>query len=233
MSRLSFLLISAAVLFQGGGVARAAPPSRMEIAYELSRNGSALADIVERLEHADGKYQLIETWKGRGLYALLGTAKRSSRGAVGADGLRPFEFSDERTGRNTSRASFDWSAKTLTMQYKGDPQTVPMPANAQDRLSFLLAFAFVPPGAEPVGVSVADGGSISTYVFEVVARERVKTPAGEFDAVKLARRKDGPEDRRSTEIWLAASRGHVPVRILVTEKDGTRLDQVAVRISSP
>jgi Protein of unknown function (DUF3108) len=233
MSRWFFLLTSGLVVVMGGRAALAAPPSRMEITYELSRNGSALADIIENLQHGDGKYELIETWKGRGLYALLGTAKRSSRGAVAPDGLRPIEFSDERTGRKTSRASFDWSAKTLTMQYKGDPQTVPMPANAQDRLSFLLAFAFAPPGPKPVGVSVADGGSISTYVFEVVARERVKTPAGEFDAVKLSRRKDGPEDRRSTDIWLAPSRGNVPVRILVTEKDGTRLDQVAVRISAP
>jgi hypothetical protein len=233
MSKLSFLLISATVLFQGLEVAQAAPPSRMQIAYELSRNGAALADIDERLEHGDGKYQLVETWKGRGVYALLGTAKRSSRGSVAADGLRPLEFSDERTGRNTSHATFDWSAKTLTMQYKGDPQTVPMPANAQDRLSFLLAFAFAPPGPSPVGVSVADGGGISTYVFELMGRERVKTPAGEFDAVKLSRRKDGPEDRRSTDIWLAPSRGNVPVRILVIEKDGTRFDQVAVRISTP
>src|SRR4051812_28636630 len=85
MSKLSFLLISATVLFQGPDVAQAAPPSRMEIAYELSRNGAALADIDERLEHGDGKYQLVETWKGRGLYALLGTAKRSSRGSVAAD----------------------------------------------------------------------------------------------------------------------------------------------------
>jgi hypothetical protein len=147
--------------------------------------------------------------------------------------LRPLEFSDERTGRATSRAKFDWDANTLTMQYKGDPRTIPMPPNAQDRLSFLLAFAFTLETAYPLSVSVADGGSVSSYVFEVVGQERVKTPAGEFEATKLARRKDGPEDRRSTEIWLAHSRGNIPVRMLVTEKDGTRIDQVAVRISTP
>jgi hypothetical protein len=119
------------------------------------------------------------------------------------------------------------------MQYKGDPHTVPMPPNAQDRLSFLLAFAFTPNSAYPVSISVADGGGISSYVFEVVGQERVKTPAGEFETTKVARRKDGPEDRRSTEIWLAPSRGNIPVRILVTEKDGTRIDQVVVRISVP
>jgi negative regulator of sigma E activity len=58
----------------------------------------------------------------------------------------------------------------------------------------------------------------------------VKTPAGEFDALKLVKRKVNPEDR-STEIWLAADRHDLPVRILIVEKDGTRLDQVAVKIS--
>jgi Protein of unknown function (DUF3108) len=232
MRRLCILLISAALL-QGAALSHAAPPARLEIAYELSREGSTLADIVEKLEHGDGKYQLVETWKGRGFYGMLGTAKRSSRGAVDAGGLRPIEFADERTGRATSRAKFDWDANTLTMQYKGDPHTVPMPPNAQDRLSFLLAFAFTARSAYPVSISVADGGSISTYVFEVVGQERLRTPAGEFETTKLARRKDGPEDRRSTEIWLAPSRGNIPVRVLVTEKDGTRIDQVAVRISSP
>jgi hypothetical protein len=232
MRKFCILLVSAALL-QGAASPRAAPPARLEIAYELSREGSTLADIVERLEHGDGKYQLLESWKGRGFYAVLGTAKRSSRGTISAGVLRPIEFLDERTGRATSRAKFDWDANTLTMQYKGDPHTVPMPPNAQDRLSFLLAFAFTPNSAYPVSISVADGGSISSYVFEVVGQERVKTPAGEFETTKVARRKDGPEDRRSTEIWLAPSRGNIPVRILVTEKDGTRIDQVVVRISVP
>jgi hypothetical protein len=232
MRRFCILLISAGLL-QGASASRAAPPAQMELGYELSREGSTLADITERLEHGGGKYQLLETWKGRGFYAMLGSAKRSSRGVIAVGGLRPVEFADERTGRATSRVKFDWEANTLTMQYKGDPHTVPMPSNAQDRLSFLLAFAFTPPSAYPLSVSVADGGSISSYVFEVVGQERLKTPAGEFETTKLARRKDGPEDRRSTEIWLAPSRGNVPVRILVTEKDGTRIDQVVVRISAP
>lgn len=209
----------------------AAPPQKVEVVYEVSRNGFAIADIVERLEHGDGKYELQEIMKGRGLLALRGSIKRSSRGNVGAAGLQPVEFVDERTGRETARAKFDWDARTLTMQFRGGPEVQPLPPNAQDRLSFLLAFAFAPPGAEPIKMSVADGGSVSRYVFAVVGRERLKVPAGEFDTVKVARLKDGPEDRRSTEIWLAPGQGYIPIRMLVTDKDGTQLDQVATKIS--
>ncbi len=193
MRKFSLALISrAGVALLAPLTAMAAPPQRLEVVYEVSRSGFVIAEIVERLEHGDGKYELSETMRGRGLLALRGSIKRSSREG---------------------------------------PEVQPLPPNAQDRLSFLLAFAFAPPGAQPVKMSVADGGSVSRYVFAVVGRERLKIPAGEFDAVKVARLKDGPEDRRSTEIWLAPSQGYIPIRMLVTDKDGTQLDQVATKIS--
>ena len=213
------------------GLAQAAPPAKLEVSYEVSAKGITLADIVEHLEHGNGRYELVESWHGRGIFALRGTARRTSRGDVADGRLRPVEFTDERTGRDTARARFDWAAKTLTMEYKEGPNTRPIPPNAQDRLSFLLAFAFLPQDGRPVKFSVADGRGVSDYTFDRVGSERVKTPAGEFDAVKIVRRKDGPDDHRSTEIWLAPAQGLIPVRIRVTEKDGTVLDQVAARIS--
>lgn len=223
----SLLLISAAAL-----TVQAAPPARMEIAYEVSHNGSGVADIVERFEHGSGKYELTEAWRGRGVYALRGNVKRASRGAVSAEGLRPHEFVDERTGRKATRARFDWAGKRLLLEHKGESQALALPERAQDRLSYLLDFAFRAPGRDPVTVHVTDGRGLSTHVYEVGGRERVKTPAGEFQAVKLTRRKERPEDRAS-EIWLAADRHYLPVRVVVVEKDGTKLEQVATRISAP
>src|SRR6266446_4937714 len=127
------LLISVAAL------AQAAPPARVEIDYEVTRNGMALADIEHRFEHTGGAYQVTETWRGRGLFFLRGKIRRESRGAITAQGLQPLEYSDMRTGRDTERA----------------------------------------------------------------------------------------------ELWLAKERDFLPVRLLIVGKDGTRLDQVATRISSP
>lgn len=196
--------------------ATAAPPQRVEIGYEVARNGSVVADVTERLEHDGRSYRLTETWKGKGVYALRGEAVRSSRGAIAADGLRPQAFEDRRPGRDSRHAEFDPAAKTPTLL-------------RQDRLSFLWTFAFsVPTGL--VTVSVADGKGVTTYAYQPAGRERVKTPAGEFDALKLVKRRDNPQDR-ATEIWLAADRGHVPVKVLYVDKDGTRIEQLAVRIA--
>lgn len=210
--------------------ALAAPPGQVEMEYELRRNGAPLAEVHERLVHGNGSYELTETWKGRGFYRLLGRAKRVSRGTVAADGLRPLEFYDERTGRDTARAWFDWQARTITSQYKGKQRTVPLPPRAQDRLSFLLALSFEPEAASSIVFNIADGkGGLSRHEYLVVGRERVHTPAGEFDAIKVMREKGG--DR--AEIWLATQHGRLPVRVLVTEDDGTLYDQVITRISAP
>ena len=217
-----WLLISIA------GVAAAEPPARIEITFLASRNNSPMAEIVERLEYSGGNYTLTETWKGKGFYALLGSARRVSQGTIVKNVLRPREFFDERSGRDTARAWFDWQAWTLTMQYKGQKGSEPLPANAQDRLSFLLALSLVPGNADSVSYSIADGKGLSRHTYRVMGRERIKIPAGEFDAVKVARNSDNNE---SAELWLASQYGHIPLRLLVIEKNGDRFDQVATKIS--
>ena len=204
------------ILLSAATAAAAAPPQRVEIGYEVARNGSVVAEVTERLEHDGKTYRLSETWRGKGLYALRGEATRTSRGAVAADGLRPRQFEDRRTGRDTLRAEFDPAARTATLKQ-------------QDRLSFIWTFAFAPPRVAAT-VSVADGKHVTIYVYEPAGNERLKTPAGEFDALKLVKRRDRAQDR-ATEIWLAADRNYIPVKVLIVDKDGTRIEQQAVRIA--
>jgi hypothetical protein len=209
----------------------AAPPKQVEIAYDVSRNGMPIAELVEKLEHDGKTYKLSAQLKGKGMFALRGDANRTSRGSIAADGLHPLEFEDTRTGRDTVRAKLDWTAKTLTLQGKDAAETKPLPPNMQDRLSFAYAFAFKQPTATPVEVHITDGKGVSTSSYKAAGKETVKTPAGDFEALKIERQKKNSDDRAS-EIWLSARHGYVPVRILVVEKDGTRIDQVATRLNA-
>lgn len=212
--------------------AQAAPPARAEIDYDVLRNGSAMAEVVDRFEHDGKSYRLVEKWRGKGLFALLGGITRTSSGTLGSGALRPLEYSDVRTGRDPARATFDWAHRTLTLESNGKTHTEALPAHAQDKLSMLYAFAFDVPGTAPVPVSAADGKGVSHYVFQAAGRQKIDTPAGEFDALRLVKHKDGPDDR-GTEIWLAPDHGYLPIRILLTDKDGTRIDQVVTRIGAP
>lgn len=228
-NRLFFLIALSVAL---PAAAAAAPERHVEIAYDLIRNGTPIAEMVERLEHDGKTYRLSGQLKGKGIFALRGDAARKSRGSIAADGLHPVEFEDKRTGRDTARAKFDWAAKTVTLQGKeGAAETKPLPADIQDRLSFAYSFSFHVPAGAPVAVSITDGKGISSSTYKAAGRETIKTPAGEFEALKLEREKKEPDDRTS-EIWLATKHGFLPVRILVVEKDGTRIDQVATRLST-
>ncbi|HEX2650318.1 MAG TPA: DUF3108 domain-containing protein [Burkholderiales bacterium] len=186
------------------------------MSYALSRNGSAVAEVVDRLEHDGKTYKLEETMKGKGVFALKGEAKRTSTGTVAADGLRPQKYEDKRKGRERQH-EFDPKAPAPTLQ-------------RQDQLSFAWTFAFAPPKGA-VTVSVADGNHVTSYTYEPAGRERVKTPAGEFEALKLVKKKKDPKDK-GTEIWLATDRQNLPVKIAVEDKDGTRLEQVATKIAA-
>ena len=206
------LLISIA-LSLAATAAAAAPPQRVEIAYELARNGSVLADIHQRLEHDGRSYRLTETWKGKG---LLCAARRS--GALQPRRRRrrrpaPAEYEDRRSGRDTQRAD-------IRSREQNPDAAAAGPAELH------LEFRFRAAGRGRRDGRRHDGKSTTTYVFQAAGRERVKTPAGEFDALKLVKRRDNPQDK-ATEIWLAADRQYIPVRILIVDKDGTRLDQVA------
>jgi hypothetical protein len=204
---------SLAILFSATLAAEAAPPQRVEIVYDLARNGTSMAEITERLEHDQRQYRVEESWKGKGIFALRGDAKRSSRGSIARDGLRPAEFEDRRAGRDPVRAEFDRKAPGPALEH-------------QDRLSFIWNFVFFPPSGE-VTVRVADGKGVSTHVYRAAGKEKVRVPAGEFDALKVVRKGDRP-----TELWLATDRSNLPVKIVLTEKDGTRYEQSAVRIAA-
>ncbi|HSG76880.1 MAG TPA: DUF3108 domain-containing protein [Burkholderiales bacterium] len=219
-----------AIALSLAAAAQASPPARVEIHYDVLHNGGPLATVTHVLEHDSDSYRLRETWEGSGLLSLLGEIRRTSHGRVTPDGLRPLEYVDERPRREPARARFSWEAGTLTQEFRDGPQKQPLPAHAQDRLSFLFAPAFHAPGSGSLEYHVADGKGVAHYVFEIAGRERVTVPAGTFDALHLVKRDD---DGRSTQIWLDAQRSYLPLRVLVVQKDGTRVDQVATRFAPP
>lgn len=215
--------------------ALAAPPRRVTLHYDVSQNGMTMVQATETLEHDGRSYRIQSEWQGKGLFALSarGKAKRSSQGAIDVRGLAPREFRDQRGDGPLGVARFDWVKKVLTRERDGRTETEPLPERAQDRLSFAYGFAFAPPGngEREVSVHMADTRGMSRHRYAIAGREMLKTGAGEFEALKLVKQRE-PGDDRGTEIWLAPKRDYLPLRVLVIERDGTRLDQLLTRIES-
>ena len=217
-----------AALALWAAMVQAAPPERITLTYELKRN-SLVIDVSETLEHDGRTYVITSEAKGKGILALFGNLKRTSRGRITPQGLRPDEFRDERPGGWAVSAKFDWDARSVTQEKNGKSETLKIPATAQDPLSLAYSFAFVPPKGKEYDVTRADGRGLTSFRFTVVGNEKLATPAGEMQTLHIAKVLDGPEDK-ATDIWFAAERDFLPVRVLVVEKDGTRSDQVVTRI---
>lgn len=211
--------------------AHAAPPERVKVTYEVTAKGMG-ADAVETLQHDGKTYTIVSETRGRGILATFGVLnKRTSRGRITEQGLRPDEYRDERPFGWVATAKFDWEARTVTQERKGKSETLKMPAVALDPLSLAYTFAFVPPKGKEFDVVRADGRGLTPFRFTVVGNEKLATPLGEMETLHIAKVKDGPDDK-STDIWFATDRDFLPVRVLVVDKDGERADQVVTRIGN-
>ena len=211
------------------------PPRRIEVQWELVAYGMALGDIKDVLEHDGVNYQLQSEMRGKGLLSLMrrGQRSRSSRGAIDG-GLLPKDFVDEYEGTR-SQAQFDHAHARLVLTRGSETRTETLSGAAYDSLSFLYSFAFAFPLAstEPgskLRVSVSDGRSNPSYSYQVAGWALLKTAMGERETLHLVKEKP-TGDERGAEIWLSPKDGWLPLRVLLTEKNGSTLDQTAVRIA--
>jgi hypothetical protein len=217
------------------GACAAQPPHRVSLTYDVSYNGIVAAELTEVLEHDGKRFSLVSEGRGKGIGALLyrGEARRTCSGEITSAGLRPLEFRDRRGEKPAAVAKFDWARKTLTREHDGKVETTPMVPGLQDRLSFLYNFAFqaapeLKPGKD-IKATLTDGKGVTRFHYTVAGKEMLKTPAGEFETVHLVKQREDKDDR-GTELWFARGRDYLPVRILVIETDGVRIDQVLTRI---
>jgi hypothetical protein len=222
---------AAALAFAAGAIAAAPLAPRTTLYYDISMAGVVLAEGTETLEQDGKTYRISSEARGKGIVASLyrGAIKRSVSGTVHPQGLRPTEFQDQRADHDPAIAHFDWNKKTITFNHEGKAETIPMPANAIDRLSFFYQFAFVPLPTGELHVIAVDGKGTTQFNFLAPVREKLMTPLGELDTVKLTKRPDNPGDKQ-TEVWLAPALHNLPVRVLVTDNSGNKADQLISRI---
>jgi len=217
-----------------------APSPRLVLVYSLSRNGLEIARVEESFESDGRGYRIISEARAVGVAALLARGqgwRRESRGTLDAAWLRPDQFTDQRGTNPVQRARFDWANGQIRFDRPGsgapEGEAEPLPASTTDRLSFPYALARrarQPAGLPTTGwdAPMTDGRRVSRYRYTVAGRETLSTPAGSFEAIRVSRVRE--KDDNATDVWLAAGRGMIPVRILVAEQDGATFDQVLVQI---
>lgn len=225
MKKTWFSVIALPILLVAG-LAQAAP-KQIQAVYQATRNGQPFATVTETFRQENGHYKIDSVTKGIGVYALLGKRVLSSEGEVTAEGLKPahFELHQGDNGKKSLYADFDWGANTLTLKSKGNPTTAPLEKGTQDILSLVYQFIFVQPTGDTLTLPVTTGKKLRTYQYQVAERDaQLDVPAGKFKTIHLVNAaKDGNSDEK--ELWLGAESYYLPVRLVMQDDNGAKIEQ--------
>jgi hypothetical protein len=146
--------------------------------------------------------------------------------------FRPTHYSYARTGGKRDRVAqvaFDWPASIAISQAKGTSATLVLPANALDKLSYLLvAMRDIARGDKTLHYEVVAGLEIETYQLHVKDTVELQTTFGPLLAFRVERI---GQKNRHTVLWMAPSLGHLPVRIEHTEKDDSTVTLELMEVS--
>ncbi len=216
--------ISALILFYSMG--SLAAPKQIELEYQVTRNGQPFATISEHYQNDNGRYTIESTTKGKGVYALLGKRILISEGEVISEGLKPNHFETLQNNKKTLISDFDWAAGTLTLNNKGNVETVPLQKGAQDLISFSYQFMFRAVQGDDVVLPLTTGRNLRTYTYKVIERDTaLETPAGRYKTVHLINASNDPKDDKK-ELWLGTETQNLPVKILIHDETGATIEQV-------
>ena len=213
----------------------AAPPDNVQLIYDVYKGGLKIGRIEETYTHDMDRYTLSSATRAIGLLSIFkpGRIVISSSGLVNAKGLQPLHFSDRREGeesRNRS-AGFDWEAKQLTMIHREQRTVVELPDGTQDRLSAMYQFMFLPlQPATTLAFPMTNGSKLDYYHYAITLKQKLKTPAGDFDTLYLDSQPRKGESR--TEIWLATEHHNLPCKMTITDPDGGQFTQVLSKLST-
>lgn len=207
--------------------ALAATPHQITATYNLTKQGQQIGTVTETFKQADGRYQLDSITSAVGIYALFmkGKIHLISNGEITDQGLRPLHFEHQRAAdpAKTVQANFDWEKMSITHSFDGKTETLALEPGTQDRISLQYQFMFAPPGREDIRLFMTSGKNLNLYQYKLAGEEKITTPTGSFQTIHLVKQRNADED--GTEIWLAKKRRFFPVRIVVEEHNGGKLEQ--------
>lgn len=232
--RFLYALVLAAALLPA--FAAQAAPQNVRAQYDVSMNGAPVGVMLDVFEVRDGRYQIVSETHATGVLALIQRrpARVTSSGEVNRSGLRPqtFEATRGNSDARRTRADFDWTAQMLTLTHDGRSETVALPPGAQDRLSVMYQFLFVAPEQlRDLKFAMTNGRKLDQYRYTIGPDTALDTPMGRLSVVHMVKQHAAGDT--ATEIWLARDHAMLPVKMRIIEDDGSRYEQVIVKLDMP
>ena len=207
----------------------AIPPS-IAIEYQLT---SSFADgrATYRWEREGDNYRIRGEAQAEGFFTLFleGQILQESHGTVGPAGLRPERFSERKPNAAEEGLTFDWPARKVTFERKGESRTTPLTDNTVDWLSMIFQLAHMPPAAGATELQVFTQRRMYKFKLQVLGIEEIDIPLGRVRALHL--RHEDPAKAEAVDVWLGVDHHYLPVKMRYpVARNRLVVDQVATRV---
>ena len=207
-------VLIAMVLFSGLGYAFDLQPYTASYQFNLNQQltGTATRSLI-KLENNHYRYRFSAS-------AAIANANEESEFSFNNQQIQSLSYQNTKQvlfKTKTDKASFDWPNQTLIGQRKGESTNYPLtdkttldPLNLEVQIrQDLLSSANPQLKAEYV---LGDAKGVHPLKFTIDGTEKIKTPYGELDTLKVSRVHQDKE--RSTQFWLAKSLDYLPVKVV-------------------
>lgn len=202
-------------------------PSSFTAEFLLYTKGVKVARMHREYINGDnGRYLYRSQTEAVGLISLFRNDQilEETNWILDGSNIIPIHYSYSHTQTKKERLvtiDFDWEHGKITNDINGEAWDMPVKSGTLDKLLYQLAIMRdLKRGNFPISYTIADGGKIKTYDFELLGEEILETPLGDMHTIKLFRHK--PNSKRQTTLWCASGLEYLPVKVENIEKDGRK-----------
>jgi len=209
-------------------------PAPVLLNYDLAGTSKGVrytANASISWKQQDNSYQLRHEIQA----FLFGKRSQTSAGQMGVTGLLPIRFGDQ--FRQEQAAHFD-RAKGLLI-YSANTPSQAMEEGAQDRVSLFVQLAAAMAGTpdlrnagQQLSFQVVSAKQAEVWTFAVLGNEKITTPLGDLDSLKLYRVPRNEYDQK-IDMWLSPKHGYLPARIRITLANGDMIEETLKSVGKP
>jgi hypothetical protein len=209
-------------------------PAPVLLNYELSGTSKGVrytASASISWKQQDNSYQLRHDIQA----FLFGKRSQTSAGQMGATGLLPTRFGDQ--FRQEQAAHFERSKGLLI--YSANTPSQAIEEGAQDRVSLFVQLAGAMAGSpdlrnagQQLSFQVVSAKQAEVWMFAVQGNEKIATPLGDLDSLKLHRVPRNEYDQK-IDMWLSPAHGYLPARLRITQANGDVIEETLKSVGKP
>lgn len=231
-NRLLPLTLSTMVLLSFATTTPAVEIKPFTANYQIERGGDVVGDATISLHPIGGdKWRYVTASNAHVLFFSFRDSETSIV-RFENDTVIPLSFVREKiypTKTNRTEQQFDWLKKIETGNKDGNKHwTVTLEDGVQERHNHsLLLRRDLKNGAKQLQYRISDSGKIGDYKYLVSGEEKIQTPAGIFDSIKVERDRDVA---RQTIIWYAPSLDFIPVKLRQIEDGKIQAEMQLIKL---